>query len=218
MIAGIDISHWQGAIDWPRVKATQAIGFVYIKATDGQFGIDPAFDTNWKNSEVAAIPRGAYHFYRPVDVDSQVRSLIAALGDDPGELPPALDVEVGAMDRPQWENVLLWLEAIEAHYKRPPLLYLDLAAIGQLKKASGLAAARAQSQVTAGGNWLARFTHFRLWLADYSGAAAPPPVDPWSTWTFWQHTPQGSTPGLKAAVDLDYFVGDDLKASWPLAT
>lgn len=200
--AGIDVSHWQGVISWDALAVGGSVQFAYIKATDGEFGLDPQFGRNWAKSKAAKIPRGAYHFFRPVDVDSQIRSAIAALGapgDDPGELPPALDVEVGPLDKAQFDNVLLWLRAIEEYYNRVPVLYMDRASVRRLYVAS------------SDKSYWAQFTRCPLWLADYTGVATPPMIfPPWAQWTFWQHTPEGSVPGLGSAVDLDYFHGPDI--------
>ena len=63
IVVGIDVSHYQGVIDWDRVKNTQ-IRFAMIKATEGQNFIDSRFRDNWKALAVKGIIRGAYHFYR----------------------------------------------------------------------------------------------------------------------------------------------------------
>lgn len=205
--AGIDVSHWQGVISWDALAAAGGVQFAYIKATDGEHGLDPQFGRNWQKAKAAKIPRGAYHFFRPVDVDSQIRSTIAALGapgDDPGELAPALDVEVGPLDKAQFDNVLQWLEAIEAFYNRIPVLYMDRWSVHRLWIAS------------SDKSYFARFTRCPLWLADYTSVATPPiGFPPWDTWTFWQYSPQGSVAGLGAAVDLDYYHGPDLAAPVP---
>lgn len=209
--SGIDVSHWQGVINWDAIASVGAVGtvqFAYIKATDGEHGLDPQFAQNWGRAQAAKLPRGAYHFFRAgLDVGSQIRATIAALGapGDDGELPPALDVEVGPMDRAEFEDVLQWLEGIEAFYKRTPLLYLNRSGIAALNRAYGLYVATSAEQVAAAEAAVARFSHFPLWLAEYSGGDKPPRLDgPWDSWALWQHTPQGKVAGLSAAVDLDY--------------
>jgi len=59
---GIDVSHFQGEIDWSTVKAA-GIDFAFIKATDGVAEIDPRFVENWQGAGQANIARGAYHFF-----------------------------------------------------------------------------------------------------------------------------------------------------------
>ena len=59
---GVDVSRWQGDIDWQTLKS-QGANFVYIKATDGGDHLDPMFKRNWRAAEKAGLKRGAYHFF-----------------------------------------------------------------------------------------------------------------------------------------------------------
>jgi lysozyme len=62
-VHGVDVSRWQGDIDWAKLR-TQGANFAYIKATDGGDHLDPMFRTNWRRAEEAGHPkRGAYHFF-----------------------------------------------------------------------------------------------------------------------------------------------------------
>ena len=61
-VHGVDVSRWQGEIDWPKLR-TQGANFAYIKATDGGDHLDPMFKTNWQRAKEAGIRRGAYHFF-----------------------------------------------------------------------------------------------------------------------------------------------------------
>ena len=61
-VRGIDVSHYQGAIDWGAVRSG-GVSFAYIKATEGADGVDDQFATNWQGAASAGVTRGAYHFY-----------------------------------------------------------------------------------------------------------------------------------------------------------
>ena len=61
---GIDVSHWQGSINWTSVK-NAGVDFAYIKATEGTAYKDPQFNTNYPAAYHAGVIRGAYHFARP---------------------------------------------------------------------------------------------------------------------------------------------------------
>src|SRR5437867_1330928 len=61
-LRGIDVSHYQGAINWDDV-ASGGISFAYIKATEGTNFVDPLFAQNWAGAEAAGLRRGAYHFF-----------------------------------------------------------------------------------------------------------------------------------------------------------
>ncbi|MDQ0046053.1 GH25 family lysozyme M1 (1,4-beta-N-acetylmuramidase) [Paenibacillus polymyxa] len=58
---GIDVSRYQGNIDWNVVKA-DGISFTFIKASQGQRYVDPTFLTNAKGAKAAGVLLGAYHF------------------------------------------------------------------------------------------------------------------------------------------------------------
>ena len=128
---GIDVSHHQGAIDWPALPA-QGVDFAYIKASEGGDPRDTRFAENWRASRAAGIRRGAYHFFtlcRPGA--DQAANFIAAVPAEPDALPPAVDLEyMGncAGRRPTVEafhaELAIFLAAVEARYGRPALLYL----------------------------------------------------------------------------------------------
>jgi lysozyme len=61
-VHGVDVSRWQGDIDWPKLRR-QGANFAYIKATDGGDHLDPMFKKNWREADKAGLRRGAYHFF-----------------------------------------------------------------------------------------------------------------------------------------------------------
>src|SRR5690606_5867024 len=61
-VHGIDISKWQGDIDWHAVRAS-GVAFAFIKATEGADHADERFAENWAAARRAGVPRGAYHYY-----------------------------------------------------------------------------------------------------------------------------------------------------------
>ncbi|MGL4911088.1 MAG: GH25 family lysozyme, partial [Romboutsia sp.] len=68
-LKGIDISHWDGNVDFSAVKA-QGIKVVYIKATQGESSIDAYFKTNAIKAKEAGLLVGFYHFFNPGTEDS----------------------------------------------------------------------------------------------------------------------------------------------------
>jgi lysozyme len=130
-IPGIDVSHHQQTIDWPAV-ASSGIQFGFIKATEGTHVVDPQFLHNWQGSANAGVLRGAYHFFHPeLPALAQATTFIHTVGHlRPGDLPPALDLEVPA----SWTNIpvadraplaLAWLETVESQLGVRPLIYLS---------------------------------------------------------------------------------------------
>ena len=60
-VSGIDVSKYQGDIDWNSVRAA-GVRFAWIKATEGGDRVDEKFAQNWAAAKAAGVPRGAYHF------------------------------------------------------------------------------------------------------------------------------------------------------------
>ncbi len=201
-LPGIDVSHYQQAIDWLSV-ARSGIKYCFIKATEGSSRLDQFFHQNWQGSAEAGIARGAYHFFHPAaPVTAQVDFFLRTVPElQPGELPPVLDLEVpqnwtGIPPSERGALALNWLNAVEQHLGATPLVYLSPAFMTTtLKNAPELG-------------------RFPLWLAHYTTAMAPAVPKPWTSWTFWQHTGQGKTPGVSGYVDLNWFNGtlDNLKS------
>jgi lysozyme len=191
VVQGIDVSHFQGKIDWQAV-AIGGKAFTFIKATDGESGIDPLFRANWSQAHAAGLKRGAYHFLRPQqDPESQARNFLAALNDDPGELPPVLDFELlGGTQPPQaLTSALRWMQIVEHACGRKPVLYTGPSFWRSALGSSSLLA------------------EHPLWIAHYTTAPQPQIPQGWKDWTFWQYAEKGSVPGISGPVDLNRFHG-----------
>ena len=91
---GVDVSYYQGTVDWAKAKAA-GVKFAFLRVSDGTTFRDPKFVQNWANTKTAGVIRGAYQFFRPSqNVNAQADLMIAALGTyQPGDLPPVIDVE-----------------------------------------------------------------------------------------------------------------------------
>jgi hypothetical protein len=93
---GIDVSRYQGKIDWDVVAAHEPkVRFVGIRATVNWGYTDSWFNRNWNAAKSAGILRTAYHVVFPGQSSNrQVNHFLATVGDDLGELPLTLDVEL----------------------------------------------------------------------------------------------------------------------------
>ncbi len=210
MVAGIDVSHHQGEIDWARVAAA-GTGFAYIKATEGATGAtaqDSRFPRNWAGALAHGIPRGAYHLLtRPglSSASAQARNFLARVAPQAGDLPPALDVEsdsipgfikdVGVAN--VWHHIWEWCEIVHNATGYQPLLYMGKPGIDALRPHLGSLPA------------------LDLWMPRYRPVNSPPPLPEDSAhhlifphWTFWQHSETGAVAGINGRVDLDLFNGD----------
>lgn len=83
-VQGIDVSHYQGTIDWGLVAEAGKV-FTFIKATEGTSEVDPQFQANWSGANAAAgLLRGAYHFYQPgADPHQQAESFLSVVQPGP---------------------------------------------------------------------------------------------------------------------------------------
>jgi len=186
-IPGLDVSRWQGVIDWPAV-AEAGYKFVFIKATEGTAYIDPRLAANWKGAREAGLKVGAYHFFWPsLAAQKQAQHFLTALGDMKLDLPLALDVgKPGKGDIGGAVKTCLYL--IEEWDARKPLLYT--------------AKFIWDENVAQDFGW----ERWPLWVANY-GVRAPALPEGWDTWLFWQYTNMGLVPGIQGRVDLDWFAG-----------
>jgi len=194
-VHGVDISRWQGDIDWAKLRG-QGANFVYIKATDGGDHLDPMFRKNWRDAEKAGLKRGAYHFfYWCRTAREQADWFIRNVPKVKGALPPVIDVEwnhtSNCKKRPSRENVLekmqVFMDKLEAHYGQRPVIYTapDFYA-DNLKGA---------------------FKNHPFWLR--SVAAHPSKVYPGREWVFWQYSGSGLSHGVEGRIDLNVFHGDE---------
>lgn len=187
-IAGIDVSMWQGSIDWEAVKES-GIEFVIVKATEGITYVDPTFIANWDGAKEAGLLVSAYHMLWPqFPAAKQAEHFLNTMGERKTDFPLALDVELkgaGGNIGAVVEEVLL---ALEARDGRVPIIYT------------------AQSIWNTHVGWAPGWHRFSLWVADYNAVAPAIPVG-WDTYSFWQHSSTGKVPGISGNVDLNIFVG-----------
>lgn len=176
---GIDVSHWQGRIDWPEVAASGEVDFVFVKATEGRKTVDRRFARNWREAQAAGLPVGAYHYFSACRTGEEQADMFLATVEG-GDLPAVLDVEPdarcnrGTRLQDNLEEVRTWLDRVEDATGTAPLLYASDATQRAL---------------------LGDFEEER-WVAAYS--RAPRRVQ---DWLVWQHTDRGAIPGITGPVD-----------------
>lgn len=188
-VLGIDVSHHQGEIDWPRVSKS-GVAFAYIKATEGGDWLDKRFNENWERAKAAGIARGAYHFFRSCKSGvEQARNFIARVPKDPDALPPVVDAEdrqpckppLKFLDQPR--ELKAFLDTLEAYYGCRPLVYTTPKY--HRKHLKG----KLQGE--------------RFWLR----SMGIPPYYRWREWIIWQYADDGSLEGIAKPVDLNLFRG-----------
>jgi GH25 family lysozyme M1 (1,4-beta-N-acetylmuramidase) len=202
---GVDVSHWQGAINWTSVR-NAGMQFAYIKATEGTSFKDPRFNTNYPAAYYAGVIRGAYHFARPnISGGATQADYFASNGGawsrDNRTLPGAVDLEPNpytggyCYGRTQ-AGMRDWILAFYNRYKyrttRDVVIYTT-----------------ASWWNTCTGSWTGMATRSPLWVAHW-GVHSPTRPAGWSstTWTFWQYTSTGRVSGISGNVDRNRFNGD----------
>ena len=192
-IHGIDVSHYQGDIDWEILRNQGTIDdcpirFVMIKATEGATKVDENFEDNFFQAREYGFTRGAYHFYSTrSSAADQARFFIRNVKLENGDLPPVLDVEhkpKGQTTEAFKKSVLEWLQIVEKHYGVKPILYTYYKF-----KMENL-----NDSV---------FDQYPYWIAHYYVDS----VEYQGQWKFWQHTDAGSLPGIKGPVDFNIYNG-----------
>ena len=215
---GIDVYSGNGPVDWPLAKTDGGITFAILKATQGTYDDDSAFEANWAAAKDAGVVRGAYHFFDPTeDGGTQAHYFLKQMGPlDAEDLSPILDIEcptdpvtpnclyTGASGAATGADIrarmLDWTSEVEAATGRKPIVY------------SGAYYFTGASIDTTG------FDAFPLWLAAYPGPgvscfAMPAP---WTEAVMWQYSGSGAMAGVTGEVDLDrLLVTIDEITGWP---
>ena len=189
-VHGIDISHYQGDINWKMLEQTRQgqfpVQFIFMKATEGGDYSDKRFVANFDSAKAHGFIRGAYHFYNPkTDVNKQADFFINSVKLEPGDLPPVLDIEKKGKDMKKLQADLKhWLRRIEDHYGVKPIIYASYKFKTKYLNDSV-------------------FNSYPYWIAHYYVDSVQYKGD----WKFWQHTDVGTLPGIKEQVDLNVFNG-----------
>lgn len=189
---GIDVSHWDGTIDWGKVAADN-VAFTFIKATQGTTFVDPEFATNWAGARDAGVIRGAYHFFEPaVDAVAQADFFVQTAGvPEAGDFPLTIDLEKtdGATDAAIAAGALAFLQRLETLTGRVPIIYTSARVFDtELGTPAG-------------------FSKYPLWDANYTTLCPNISQPTWETWTFWQDTDKAMIDGIGVGCDQNHFNG-----------
>lgn len=194
-LQGVDVSVYDGNVDWAEVKSNGG-AFAIAKATEGASLTDAEFATNWPAMKSAGVVRSAYHFFHcDSDPKAQASFFLGAMGAlEPGDLPPSLDFEDTTTCTPAAgiSMAIEWLDAVASATGTLPILYTSVNVLSQFDDTQSLAG------------------HAQLWVAS-RGVTCPDLPAPFVAWSFWQYSLTGTAPGLpnsNGMADLDSFNGD----------
>ena len=193
MIKGIDVSSWQGNIDWNRVRAS-GIDFAIIKAggSDAGFYKDKRFEQNVRGAAEAGIHVGAYYFVGPLCNSAEAGALDAykfhqIIKDFTLDYPVYIDFEAPS-GRDKQGNT-------DAAY-----------AFCSYMESLGYYAGIYASDVSGFKDRLIpdQLVRFDKWVAKYS--TYEPTVI--KNWGMWQYSSKGSVPGISGYVDMNFSRND----------
>lgn len=180
---GIDISSYQGFIDWAKVSSDKDIRFVYIKATEGATYRSPHYAHNVTQARRHGLLVGSYHYLTSTStIDEQFENFSKFALKSVQDLIPMLDVEVrGDWSRSQLiDSVDKFCQLVEDVYGVQPMIYSTM---GFYNK-----------------NLTPHFNKHHLYIGRYSNSE--PEINWEGEYTIWQYSETGIIPGIDAYVDL----------------
>ena len=191
VIRGIDVSHYQGAINWKEVATDPQVAYCYIKATEGNGYVDDYYEVNVRQARQHGIKVGAYHFFSPTASPvSQFENMASVVNIKENDLVPIIDVEkIGrrANVHAFCQRLRLFLKTVEKHYGVRPLIYTG---------------ANFYNKYLAG-----QFSEYGFMIAKY---IEPEPVlkDKRAKMLMWQYTSTGRVKGIRGNCDQSMFLKD----------
>lgn len=195
MLHIMDVSRWQGNIDWDEVKASGLVSGVMLRALGNSAKdapskpyIDPTFERNYAECQRLGIPVGVYYYCKAVntaEADAELALLRKVLTGKTVQLPVAVDIEDTYVQAPLGKQTLT---DIAAH------------ALGTVERWGFYAMLYTglyfgQTNLYMSGAALKKYD---VWLAAYRSKKPAP------EWNFgmWQYTSKGKIPGVSGGVDL----------------
>ena len=188
---GIDVSSWQGEIDFSQVKAS-GIEVVYIKSSEGFRSVDSYFEQNYANAKNAGLKVGLYHYVTARSVEDAVKQANFFVSTISGKNPDcklAMDFEsFGSLGREEINQIALtFMQTVKNVSGKDVIIYSD--------------------EYNANSTFESNLAIYPLWVAQYE-VSEPTVREHWSNWAGWQYTDRGEVPGISSYVDRDKFTNE----------
>ncbi len=187
---GIDVSHYQGNINWDAVADGTPISYVYLKATEGASLVDDTYERNISEARRVGLSVGSYHFYRPnVEWEQQFENMVSVVRKEDQDLVPIIDIEHrGSVSAEAFiTDLRAFVEQVTAYYGKKPLLYTYHNFYNRYL--------------------LGEFKDYHFMIARYRSDS--PTLDDGKDYIMWQYTSTGSVPGIRGNVDRSKIMGDN---------
>ena len=189
---GLDVSNWQGDIDYAQVKAA-GIEVVYIKASEGTTYKDPYFERNYANAKANGLKVGFYHFVTATNVQAarnQAQFFASVISGKTPDCKLAMDFEQfrGGISVNEINEISkVFLETVQQLTGKEILIYSNLND-----------AQRVFSRELA--------NQYPLWVAYWgSESGLLNSASNWQNWEGWQYTSRGIVAGVNGYVDRNRF-------------
>lgn len=198
---GIDVSKWQGNIDFKKVS-NSGIQIVYIKATEGTTYVSPTFESSYQNAKANGLKIGFYHYVTARSEDearAEAQFFASKIQGKEVDCRLAMDFEeFGNLNNNEINAIgLAFIKRLQELTQKPIVVY--------------------SNSYTARTVWNGEILNYPLWVAEY-GVSRPRDNGKWSTYVGWQYTDTGKVNGINGYVDRDkftkeIFINEDDKTS-----
>lgn len=198
-LEGIDVSHWNGTINWDQVANEDGKNFVFIKATESTGFVSETFDEFMRGADSVGMNIGTYHYMRAHRNRGESGALAEArhyaatiqpyLDSGIHNLKPVIDVEdqnlaLSTEELTDW--VVAFMNEFETITGVEPMIYATPSTI--------------EVELDS------RIDVYDVWVANWS--VSQPNIN--RPWAFWQYTSSGDVSGIsKAKNDLNRFYGTE---------
>ncbi|MBO7255543.1 MAG: glycosyl hydrolase family 25 [Paludibacteraceae bacterium] len=184
---GIDVSHYQGTIDWEKVAENKQIQFVYLKATEGKTYVDRTYAYNLRQARKFGLKVGSYHYFRMTSSPKQqFENFKKTAPKEKQDLIPMIDVETGdKKSKAEVQKALKeFVKLLTDYYGTEPMFY------GTMRSCN---------------TWLApEFNNYKYYVGRY-GNNQPQINGKNGKYIIWQYSEKGSIKGIPKYVDLCRF-------------
>lgn len=186
---GIDVSHYQGNIDWKQVASDPKVGYVFIKASEGANIQDDYYLSNVREARRAGIKVGSYHFFRAnVSPEVQLKNFMSMMDVKNQDILPIIDVEAtnGVNSSLFHDRLKSFLKLVTKELGRRPLIYTGRNFYNKHFYGMG-------------------YDDYKFMIACYT--FDEPTLKGGDDFIMWQYTASGRIRGIRGNVDQSKFVG-----------
>ena len=190
LVHGIDVSHYQGRINWDEVARDSKVNYVYLKATEGVNTIDDTYRYNFQECKRVGLKVGSYLFFRPhLSAKTQFELFVSRVDTKKQDLLPLVDAEVfkGVTEGVFQTRLLELCELLEKEYGKKPIIYTGRNFYNKHIFSNS------------------RLRTYKFFIASYT--FDEPELSGGDDYVLWQFSATERVRGIRGNVDMSRFVG-----------